>query len=154
MPIQLAGRFLRRGNRAVGDKCPIDRAMQVVGTRSAVLLMREAYYGATRFDEFAARVGITESVAAKRLAELVGAGLLEKQAYKEPGQRTRFEYVVTDSGRDLMPAVFALGQWAAKHVPHQGTPTMTHADCGASAGVAFVCREGHRVKTDALVVTG
>ena len=154
MSIQLAGRLARRGNRAAGDNCPIDRAMQVVGTRSAILLMREAYYGTTRFDDFAARIGITEAVAAKRLRDLVDAGLLTREPYQEPGQRTRHEYVLTESGRDLMPAVFALGMWGKKHIPHKGSPSMTHFGCDAPVSLEFRCADGHLVDTEALLVTG
>ena len=154
MPIQLAGRLARRGNRSPGDHCPIDRAMQVVGTRSAMLLMREAYYGTTRFDAFASRVGVTEAVAAKRLRELVDIGLLAREPYQEPGQRTRHEYVLTESGLDLMPAVFALGQWGAKHLPRQGSPRMTHEGCDEPVSIVMRCAAGHVVGADDLVVTG
>lgn len=154
MPVTLAGRLARRGNRAAGDNCPIDRAMQVVGTRSAMLLMREAYYGTTRFDDFASRVGITEAVAAKRLRDLVDAGLFVREPYREPGQRTRYEYVLTESGYDLMPAVFALGQWGRKHLPHRGSPSATHLGCDAPVEVELRCSAGHLVDAEALVVTG
>jgi len=96
--------------------CSIGKAMDVIGTRSAVLILREAYYGTTRFDDFAKRVGITEAVAASRLRELTAEGLFERQPYKEPGQRTRYEYVLTEKGRDLLPAVLALMQWGDKYL--------------------------------------
>src|SRR3978361_168574 len=104
----LEGRLADRAAWSADDRCSIHRAMQVVGTRSAMLLMREAFYGTRRFDDFAARVGITEAIAAKRLRELVEAGLLERSPYREPGQRTRHEYRLTDMGRDLVPATLAL----------------------------------------------
>src|SRR3954462_5285654 len=95
--VQLQGPLANRGAwRAT--RCSIDRALNVVGTRSALLLMREAYYGTRRFDDFAERVGITEAVAASRLRELVDAGLLERRPYREAGQRTRHEYVLTPMG--------------------------------------------------------
>jgi len=96
--------------------CSIGRAMEVVGTRSAMLILREAYYGTTRFDDFASRVGITEAVASARLKELTEAGLFERVPYKEPGKRTRHEYVLTEKGRDLLPAVLALMQWGDKYL--------------------------------------
>ncbi|AOW91799.1 transcriptional regulator [Rhodococcus sp. WMMA185] len=96
--------------------CSIAKTMDVVGTRSAILILREAYYGTTRFDDFAQRVGITEAVAASRLRELTAEGLFERQPYKEPGQRTRYEYVLTEKGRDLLPAVLALMQWGDKYL--------------------------------------
>src|SRR5438270_14017984 len=107
----LEGRLADRSAWKADDRCSVHRAMQVVGTRSALLLMREAYYGTRRFDDFAARVGITDAVASSRLRELVDAGLLERRPYREPGSRTRSEYVLTDMGLDLAPVALALMQW-------------------------------------------
>jgi DNA-binding HxlR family transcriptional regulator len=93
------------------DRCTLARALDVVSTRSAFLILREAFYGTTRFDDFAKRVGISEPVAARRLKELVDEGLLERADYREPGQRTRQRYRLTDMGADLLPALVALMQW-------------------------------------------
>src|ERR1035438_1929122 len=90
------------------ENCPVGRTMELVGTRSAMLIMREAYYGTTRFDDFAHRVGITKAAAAARLSELVDLGLLSRRPYREPGQRTRDEYVLTEAGIDFMPVVWAM----------------------------------------------
>ncbi|CAN5447570.1 helix-turn-helix domain-containing protein [soil metagenome] len=154
MPVQLAGRLANPDRAALGDACPLDRAMQVVGTRSAVLLMREALYGTRRFDDFATRVGITDAVAATRLKELVAVGLLERQPYQEPGQRTRYEYVLTDSGRDLLPALVALASWATEHVPHKTGPTATHDECGSPVRAVLRCDAGHVVGVEELIVSG
>jgi DNA-binding HxlR family transcriptional regulator len=128
-------------------RCSIDRALTVVGTRSALLLMREAYYGTRRFDDFAERVGITEAVAANRLRELVAAGLLERRPYREPGQRTRHEYVLTAMGRDLAPAALALMQWGDKYLADSSGPplALTHDGCGAPVHVEVRCEQGHEV---------
>ncbi|WP_424808244.1 winged helix-turn-helix transcriptional regulator [Rhodococcus sp. 27YEA15] len=112
---QLTGVLADR-NAWQATHCSIGRAMEVVGTRSAMLILREAYYGTTRFDDFATRVGITEAVAAARLKELTEAGLFERSPYKEPGKRTRHEYLLTEKGRDLLPAVVALMQWGDKYL--------------------------------------
>lgn len=66
----------------VGE-CPIEKTMTVAGQKSAMLIMREAYYGTTRFDDFAKRVGITKAATSARLGELVEAGLLTKQPYQD-----------------------------------------------------------------------
>src|SRR5438067_12958759 len=115
-----------------------------------MLIMREAYYGTTRFDDFADRVGITEAVAAVRLRELAEAGLLERWPYQEPGQRTRFEYRLTDRGRDLMPVVLGLFEWGAKHVLPGGRASLdlSHADCGAPVHAEVRCADGHEVRLD------
>src|SRR5215510_5099999 len=100
---------------AVGQ-CAIEKTMAVVGTKSAMLIMREAYYGTTRFDDFARRVGITKAATSTRLSELVDAGLLTKRPYREPGQRARDEYVLTDAGTAFMPVVWAMFEWGRKHL--------------------------------------
>lgn len=137
------------------DRCPIGKALHVVGTRSAMLIMREAYYGTTRFDDFADRVGITEAVAAARLRQLTQASLLQRRPYQEPGQRTRFEYRLTEKGRDLMPVVLGLFEWGAKHVSPGGRPPveLSHADCGAEVHVAVRCDQEHDVPLGELVIS-
>ncbi len=128
--------------------------MQVVGTRSAMLLLREAWYGTTRFDEFAARVGLSDAITSTRLRELVDAGLLERQPYREPGQRTRHGYVLTESGADLVPVLIGLADWGRRHAPCAWSPVTTHADCGAETSVEIRCAAGHTVAPDDVVVTG
>ncbi|HEV7192490.1 MAG TPA: helix-turn-helix domain-containing protein [Jatrophihabitantaceae bacterium] len=137
------------------DRCPIGKALDVVGTRSAMLIMREAYYGTTRFDDFFARVDITEAVAAARLRELTDAGLLERSPYRSPGQRTRYEYVLTEKGRDLLPVVLGLFEWGAKHVSPGGRPPvqLRHTECDAPVNVQVRCGEGHQVPLSELAVS-
>ncbi|RHW24165.1 transcriptional regulator [Nocardioides immobilis] len=153
--VQLAGRLAARGDVALGDRCSVDRTMQVVGNRTAMLLIREAFYGATRFEQLAKRVGVTEAVASQRLKELVAAGILAKQPYREPGQRTRFEYVLTPAGHELMPVLLGLLQWGARHLPHPGgRVTVTHDECGAEVQAALRCADGHDVPEEDVVVRG
>ena len=153
MPLRLTGRLARRRG-PVGDRCPIDRTLQVVGSRSAFLLLREAFYGSTRFDDLVRLTGFTEAVAAKRLKELVGHGLLERRPYREPGQRTRHEYVLTDRGHDLFPVLFALAQWSRKHSPEKGGPTPLHDGCDAEVRAVLQCEAGHALGEDELVLAG
>jgi len=147
---RLPGGLIEDRDAWSADRCSVDAALGVVGTRSAMLLMREAFYGARRFEQFARRVGITDAVAAARLRELVDAGLLQRRPYQEPGQRTRQEYVLTAMGRDLLPAVIALMQWGDRWLAGEGGPpvTLTHegdADCGQPVGVELRCAAGHPV---------
>lgn len=152
--VRLEGRLADRDVWRAGNHCSIGRAMEVVGTRSAMLLMREAFYGTRRFDDFAARVGITEAVAAKRLRELVDAGLLQRAPYREPGQRTREEYLLTPMGRDLAPAALALMQWGDTYLADQpgGPLALRHSGCGADVAVEVRCTEGHEVPLEELSV--
>ncbi len=146
MTVQLEGVLADRDSWRA-DRCSVARALDVVGTRSAMLLLREAYYGGRRFDDLARRVGITETVAAARLRELVDAGLLVKEPYREPGQRTRHEYVLTPMGRDLLPAVIGLMQWGDRWLQGERGPgiALQHVGCGAQVGVEIRCTAGHPV---------
>ncbi|WP_232850573.1 winged helix-turn-helix transcriptional regulator [Nocardia acididurans] len=105
------------------EGCSIAKAMDIVGTRSAILVLREAYYGTTRFDGFAARVGVTDAAASSALRKLTEAGLLEKRPYQEEGKRTRNEYILTEMGRDLIPVVVGLWQWGDKYL-QDGVPPL------------------------------
>ncbi|OBF51440.1 HxlR family transcriptional regulator [Mycobacterium sp. 852002-53434_SCH5985345] len=134
---------------AVGE-CAIEKTMGLVGTKSAMLIMREAYYGTTRFDDFARRVGITKAATSARLSELVELGLLKRQPYHEPGQRRREEYVLTEAGIDFMPVVWAMFEWGRRHLPGRNRLRLTHLGCGAEASVEIRCSEGHKVAPDEL----
>ena len=110
-----------------------------------MLLMREAYYGTRRFDDFARRVGVSEPVAAARLRELTDNGLLVKSPYREEGQRTRYEYRLTDKGRDLLPVAIALMEWGDTYLADpEGPPVaLRHVGCGARVHVRVECEDGH-----------
>lgn len=135
---------------AIGH-CPVEQTMALIGTKSGMLIMREAYYGTTRFDDFARRVGITKAATSTRLAELVDAGLLEKRPYREPGQRSRDEYVLTASGTAFMPVVWAMFEWGRTYLSDTRM-RLAHQDCGAEATVEIRCAEGHHVPLDELAV--
>jgi len=151
--VTLAGPLAQR-DAWTADRCSLAKALEVVGTRSALLLMREAYYGTRRFDDFARRVGITEAVAASRLHELVESGLLERRPYREPGQRTRQEYVLTAMGRDLAPAALALMQWGDRYLAGpEGPPlVLRHRDCDEPVAVTVHCAAGHDVPLGEVTV--
>jgi DNA-binding HxlR family transcriptional regulator len=148
----LQGPLADRDTWSPVGECPIEKTMAVVGTKSAMLIMREAYYGTTRFDDFCRRTGITKAAVSARLSELVDAGLLQRRPYREPGQRARDEYIVTESGADFMPVVWAMLQWGQRHLPHRATLRLAHDGCGADAMVTVRCAQGHDVPPDDLVM--
>jgi DNA-binding HxlR family transcriptional regulator len=125
-------------------RCPIAKALQVVGTRSAFIVLREAFYGTTRFDDFVLRAGLSEAITAARLRELTDAGLLSRQPYREPSQRTRHEYRLTEMGADLFPALAALFQWGDRWLAPSGIE-FRHNTCGATVHAELRCADGHSV---------
>jgi DNA-binding HxlR family transcriptional regulator len=133
------------------DRCTIAKALDIVSTRSAFLILREAFYGTTRFDDFAQRVGISEPVTAARLRELVDHGLLEREDYREAGQRTRQRYRLTAKGADLLPALAALMQWGDRWLDERGGPVqLRHRTCGEPVTVQLRCAAGHHVSPEDL----
>ena len=145
----LQGPLTDRDKWSAVGQCPIEKTMAIAGTKSAMLIMREAYYGTTRFDDFARRVGITKAATSARLSELVEAGMLTKQPYQEPGKRSRDEYVLTEAGTEFMPVVWAMFEWGRKHLDDSRL-RLTHLDCGADAHVEIRCTEGHEVPPEEL----
>lgn len=125
---------------------PILRALEVLSSRSGFLVMREAFYGTRRFDDFARRLAMSPSALAVRLRGLVEAGLLSRAAYREAGTRTRHEYVLTGKGEALLPALTALLQWGNDHLPPRpSTVELVHRTCGASVRAEVRCAHGHDV---------
>jgi DNA-binding HxlR family transcriptional regulator len=148
--IQLTGSLEPRDGWTA-DRCTIARALEVVTTRSAFLILREAFYGTDRFDDFAARAGVSEPVAAARLRELVQDGLLEREDYREPGQRTRQRYRLTDKGSDLLPVLVALMQWGDRWLDERGGPVeLRHSGCGETVTAELRCAAGHLVTAPEL----
>ncbi|GAB2649044.1 helix-turn-helix domain-containing protein [Nocardia goodfellowii] len=134
-------------------ECSIAKALDIVGTRSAILILREAYYGTRRFDGFAARIGITDAAAAAQLRKLTAAGLLEKRPYQEEGRRTRHEYVLTQMGRDLLPAVLALMQWGDAHLQPGPAPLqLVEAATGSPVHVEVRSATGNEIGLEELGV--
>ncbi|MDP9423408.1 MAG: helix-turn-helix transcriptional regulator [Pseudomonadota bacterium] len=97
----------------VESPCPIARSLACLGDAWSMLILRDASFGLTRFDQFRTSLGIAPSILTKRLAVLTEAGLLEKRRYSE--RPPRDEYVLTDAGRDFLPVLAMIGAWGRKH---------------------------------------
>jgi DNA-binding HxlR family transcriptional regulator len=95
--------------------CPIARSMEVLGERWAILVMREAFYGTTRFDDFARHLGIASNILSARLKELVEHGMLERVP-----EGARHAYRLTEKGRDFFPAFLALKRWSDRWMAPNG----------------------------------
>ena len=124
---------------------PVAEALEYLVPHSAGALVREAFYGTDRFEDFVTRTGLTRSVVAHRLRHLVDIGIFEKVAYRRPGARARQAYALSAKGRDLTTSVVALAQWAQAWLPQPGGATVVirHRDCGAEVHGSVACAEGH-----------
>jgi DNA-binding HxlR family transcriptional regulator len=108
--------------------CSVARALEVVGERWTLLIVRDALLGLRRFEDFQRNLGIARNVLTDRLARLVELGVLERVAYST--RPPRFEYRPTDKGLDLFPAIHALGMWGDQYEAPEGPPVrFIHRDC-------------------------
>lgn len=96
-------------SRLANKECSMARAMEVVGDRWSILILREAYYGVKRFDEFEYYVGVAPNILSARLKKFVDAGIMTRVPL--PEHAGRYEYVLTEKGRDFFPAYLALKKW-------------------------------------------
>jgi DNA-binding HxlR family transcriptional regulator len=127
--------------------CSIKRTLDVIGEKWTLLVMREAFYGARRFEQFLANVGCARTLLSERLATLVDHGVLQREPYREPGQRERHQYLLTEKGHDLFAALVVLMQWGDRwQAGPQGGPVVTrHRGCGQAVHVELRCAHNHRV---------
>ena len=96
-------------------KCPAARALESVGDWWSILILRDALQGLRRFDEFQKSLGIAPNILTRRLKHLTDEGLFERRLYQE--RPPRYEYVLTDKGRDFFPVLMALFTWGNRHLP-------------------------------------
>ncbi|WP_405771776.1 helix-turn-helix transcriptional regulator [Actinacidiphila glaucinigra] len=132
------------------ENCSIRRTLDLLGPASSILILREALYGTRRFDQFAERLGMSETSIAARLKQLTQAGVLERQQYREPGSRPRDEYVLTQRGEDLAPTLLALMQWGDCYLQEGPAPLHLVDAAGEPVRVAFQRADGTTVAPEEL----
>lgn len=127
------------------DNCSIARTLGVVGEKWTLLILREAFYGVRRFDDFHTALACARNLLAARLKTLVAHGLLERVAYTDERGRGRHEYRLTDKGRELFPVVVALMQWGDKWAADEAGPAVkvVHRGCGEPVTAQLTCDAGH-----------
>ncbi len=99
-------------------ECPVGRAVETVGEWWSILILRDAFQGATKFDEFSQSLGIAPNILSRRLAHLTASGMFVRRRYHE--RPPRYEYVLTDKARDFFPVVVALLAWGNRHLAPKG----------------------------------
>ena len=129
------------------DSCSIARTLALVGDRWTLLVLRDLANGIRRFDELASHLGIARNVLSRRLAALTQAGLVERSAYREPGERERQEYRLGGPGRELILILLAFMNWGDRHLAGpEGPPAVArHASCDARIKIVATCEEGHEI---------
>jgi len=133
------------------ENCSVAHALGVVGERWTLLIVREAFYGVRRFRELQANLGIASNLLSTRLDTLVEFGVMERVPYRDPGDRQRYEYHLTERGYELRPTLISLMQWGDKHLAEpEGAPIIVRhhtgpdePDCERPVRVVLECDGGH-----------
>jgi DNA-binding HxlR family transcriptional regulator len=118
--------------------CSIARALEAVGDRWTMLVLRDAFLGVRRFEDFQRDLDVARNVLTDRLSRLVEDGILERRRYQE--KPVRFEYRLTEKGVDLWPALVSLMKWGDRYAAPDGPPTLIrHRDCGGEVDERLRC---------------
>ena len=124
------------------QNCSVARALEPLGERWTMLIVRDAFLGVRRFDGFARKLGLAPNILSKRLATLVDVGVLARQAYQE--RPLRYEYTLTERGLELFPVIVALMAWGDRHFAPDGPPVrLRHRDCGGDLDAGTRCATCH-----------
>jgi DNA-binding HxlR family transcriptional regulator len=136
--------FIAQGPNA---RCSIARSLEVLGERWTLLVVREATSGVTRFSDFHRNLGVAKDILASRLTTLVEHGVLERRAYKDAGERERDEYVLTASGRELLPVLAAFIAWGDRNRPSGFGPAAIPVEeaTGLTVRLGFIAEDGREV---------
>jgi DNA-binding HxlR family transcriptional regulator len=133
-------------------QCPIARSLERVGEWWNILILRDAFHGFTRFDQFQKSLDIAPNMLTRRLNGLVESGLLERRQYSE--HPPRYEYLLTDRGRDFRPVLAALLAWGNRHFAPEGeSVVLVDRETGAVADPVVVDRRSGRPISDATFVS-
>jgi DNA-binding HxlR family transcriptional regulator len=129
------------------DNCSIKRALDVLGEKWTLLVLREAIYGVRRFDDFARALKCGRAVLSARLKTLTEAGILKRVQYRESDQRARAEYHLDDKGLDLFTTIYALSQWGDRWMPAPEGPAAKVTDRDSGRPVKVVLTSDPRLKS-------
>ncbi|WP_416975832.1 winged helix-turn-helix transcriptional regulator [Streptomyces sp. 4F14] len=132
------------------SNCSIARTLEIVGDKWTILILREIWYGSSRFGDFEHVLGCPRNLLAARLKMLVAEGILATETYKEPGARSRPKYVITPKGVHLVPAVLGLLEWGDRYRADPEGPAVVprHRECGGKVGLQIRCDRGHPVQAE------
>jgi DNA-binding HxlR family transcriptional regulator len=127
--------------------CPIARSLERVGEWWSILILRDAFRGLTRFDQFQKSLDIAPNILTRRLNALVESGLLERRAYSE--HPPRFEYVLTERARDFRAVLWALLAWGNRHFSPEGpSVVVVDTETGETADPVLVDRHTGKVMAE------
>jgi DNA-binding HxlR family transcriptional regulator len=125
------------GHAVRSRECSIARTLELIGEKWALLALREVFLGVRRFDAIQRNTGAPRDILSARLRKLVASGVLERHQYQE--RPARFEYRLTQPGRELLPVLLTLMQWGDRYLSHGDPPLTYRHRCGADLESVLIC---------------
>ncbi|MGA9492794.1 MAG: helix-turn-helix domain-containing protein [Mycobacterium sp.] len=128
---------------SIGDACSMSRVLELLSTKTTFQVVRELFFGTTRFEDFVDRIGTSAPAVSRALKQLESAQIVTRVPYRKPGRRARDEYWLTEAGEDLLPVFMALVQWGDTHLQAGPPPvSFVDADTGQALGVCVTTDSG------------
>jgi DNA-binding HxlR family transcriptional regulator len=141
-------------------ECSVARALDTIGDRWSLLILRDAFYGVRRFEDFREDLGVARNILTDRLQKLVARGVLSRVQYEE--KPPRFEYRLTEKGKELLPVILTMMKWGNRwgsETPEQPV-TLTHTTCGHETEPVVTCAHcgeellRHELRVHPLIIKG
>jgi DNA-binding HxlR family transcriptional regulator len=146
--MEFEDRLRDRDRWTAAGACSVAKVLDLLNTKTAFLVIRECFYGTTRFEDFVDRVGTSAPAISRALKQLEVAGILTRVPYREPGARARDEYRLTAAGEDLLPVFLALMQWGDAYLQDGGDGPLKFVDADSGRQVRVcVTADGDEVPT-------
>jgi DNA-binding HxlR family transcriptional regulator len=125
--------------------CSVAKTLNMIGDKWTLLVLREAFYGTRRFDDFHQQIGCARSMLSNRLGKLIQNGILYQTEYHDEGKRRRLEYGLTEKGSELLNILIALKQWGDRwtHGKNGSPYNLYHRGCRAKVNSKICCDNGH-----------
>jgi DNA-binding HxlR family transcriptional regulator len=132
--VEFEKRLQDRQQWSIGEACSMSKVLELLSTKTAFQVVRELFFGTTRFEDFVERIGTSAPAVSRALKQLESAQIIARVPYQEPGSRARDEYRLTEAGEDLLPVFMSLVQWGDTHLL-DGQPPLSFVDAGTGHAV-------------------
>ena len=141
--MEFENRLQDRQQWSIGEGCSMSRVLELLSTKTAFQVVRELFFGTTRFEDFVDRIATSAPAVSRALKQLEAAGIVTRVPYREPGKRARDEYRLTGAGEDFLPVFMSLVQWGDAHLQDGTAPlSFVDADTGRAVGVRVTSGTG------------
>jgi DNA-binding HxlR family transcriptional regulator len=127
-------RLQDRQQWSIGEACSMSKVIELLSTKTAFQVIRELFFGTTRFEDFVERIGTSAPAVSRALKQLESARIVSRVPYQEPGSRARDEYRLTEAGEDLLPVFMSLVQWGDTYL-QDGPAPLSFVDAGTGQAV-------------------